>query len=358
MIPGMPACRRYLLPAVCSLSVALAACGRTPSDAARGAAGGGAPAVEVAVAAAQTTQLALEIEAVGTAMARESVEITSRWANTVTAIRFTEGQWVRAGTVLVEFDSAQVRADLTAAEAALAESRSQFNRSRELFATRALSQAQLDQIEATHLANQARVAAAKARLSDTAIRAPFDGRTGLRRISIGAFVAPGTVITTLDDTSVIKLDFTVPQPFAFALRPGLAIVARPSGLEEREFHGHLTTLDSRVDPVTRAIAARAELPNQDGLLKPGMFMSVVLRGDAVSALMVPEAALVPERGVDYLFVVSGGKASRRKVAIGRRRPGQVEITAGLRAGERVIVEGTQKVRDGAVVREVAAVAAR
>lgn len=331
-------------------------CGGSAPGAGPGRAADAGQPVGVALAAATLEPLALEVEAVGTAMARESVEITSRWPNTITAVRFAEGQRVRRGTVLVEFDSAQVRAELAAAEAALAESLSQFNRSRELFATRALSQAQLDQIEATHLANQARVAAAQARLADTLIRAPFDGQTGLRRVSVGAFVTPGSVITTLDDTAVIKLDFTVPQTFAFALRPGLAVSARPAGLAGREFEGQVTTLDSRVDPVTRAIAVRALLPNADGLLKPGMYMTVVLRGDTAPALMVPEAALVPERGVDYLFVVSAGRAAKRKVTIGRRRPGQIEITDGLRAGERVIVEGTQKVRHGAAVREVAAVA--
>lgn len=343
--------------AVPALLALCAGCGGVAPVPGPGGAADAGQAVGVALATAATEPLALEVEAVGTAMARESVEVTSRWANTVTAVRFVEGQRVRRGTVLVEFDSAQVRADLAAAEAALAESRSQFNRSRELFATRALSQAQLDQIEATHLANQARVAAAQARLADTMIRAPFDGQTGLRRVSVGAFVSPGTVITTLDDTSIIKLDFTVPQAFAFALRPGLAVSARPAGLAEREFQGRITTLDSRVDPVTRAIAVRAELPNADGLLKPGMYMMVVLRGDTAPALLVPEAALVPERGVDYVFVVSGGRATKRKVTIGRRRPGKIEITAGLGAGERVIVEGTQKVRDGTAVREVAAVAA-
>lgn len=317
---------------------------------------GAAPAIGVAVATAAMLPLAFEIEAVGTALARESVDITSRWANTVVALRFREGETVRRGAVLVEFDGAQVRAELAGARAALAESESQYKRSRELFATQALSQAQLDQIEATLLANRARVAAAEARFADTVIRAPFDGRTGLRHVSVGAFVEPGTVITTLDDDAVIKLEFTVPQAAAQDLARGLAVVATATGLGQRRIEGRIETLDSRVDPVTRAITVRALLPNADGTIRPGMFMSVRLQGTATPALVVPEAALVPERGVDSVFVVTAGKVVQRKVTVGRRQPGRVEITAGLAAGEQVVVEGTQKIRDGVPVRVVPALA--
>lgn len=315
-----------------------------------GTAAGSAVAVTTVPAVVQP--LGIDVEAVGTARANESVVITSKTSNVVTAIHFEEGQFVRKGQLLVELDSAEVRAELAEAEAALAESESNYKRSRELLHTQALSQAQFDQLEATLKANRARVAAAKARLSDTVIRAPFSGRTGLRQVSVGSFVAPGTVITTLDDTSVIKLDFTVPQTYLYALRQGLPIEARTSGLPGRVFEGRVTTLDSRIDPVTRAITVRAELPNEDGLLRPGMFMSVRLQADVTSALLVPEAAIVPEQGRLFVFVVRDGVATRREVRIGRRRPGEVEITEGLSENEKVIVEGTQKVRDNMVVQEL------
>jgi membrane fusion protein (multidrug efflux system) len=351
--PELSLRRRVALPALLLLS--LTGCGDS-SGPARGADAASVAPVGVAVAPAVMLPLAFEIEAVGTALARESVDITSRWANTVVALHFREGGTVRRGAVLVEFDGAELRAELAAARAALAESESQYKRSRELFATQALSQAQLDQIEATLLANRARVAAAEARLADTVIRAPFDGRTGLRHVSVGAFVAPGTVITTLDDDAAIKLDFTVPQAAAQELARGLAVVATATGLGSRRIEGRVETLDSRVDPVTRALTVRALLPNGDGAIRPGMFMSVRLQGAAAPALVVPEAALVPERGVDYVFVVAAGKVLQRKVTVGRRQPGRAEIVAGLAAGERVVVEGTHKIRDGVPVTEVPALA--
>jgi membrane fusion protein (multidrug efflux system) len=313
---------------------------------------GGSQTVSVITAAASSGTLGQEIEAIGSAVASESAEITSKTLNTVTAIRFKEGQVVRRGAVLVEFDSAQARADLAGAEASLAESQSQYKRSRELFTTQALSQSQLDQLEATLKTNQSRVASARAHLADTIIRAPFDGRIGFRRVSIGSLVNPGTVISTLDDTSVMKLDFTVPQAYMFGLTPGLVVTAQIAGVPNKTFTGRVTTLDSRVDPVTRSIMVRAELPNGDGVLKPGMFMTAKISAASAQALLIPEGALVPEQGKTFVFVVKDGVATKREVTIGRRRPGEVQVTTGLTLGERVVTEGTQKIRDGIPVLEL------
>jgi membrane fusion protein (multidrug efflux system) len=148
---------------------------------------------------------------------------------------------VSRGTVLVELDRAQTAAELAEAEANLSESRNQFNRGRDLAVTAALSRAQLDQLETSVKTAEARVAAARARLADTVIRAPFDGRTGFRRVSVGGLVSAGAVITTLDDTSVIKLEFTVPQSFLSDLAPGLAVEAKVDGLEGRVFKGKVAT---------------------------------------------------------------------------------------------------------------------
>jgi len=295
----------------------------------------------------------VQLEAVGTALANESVEITSKVTNTITAIRFEEGQRVRRGAVLVELDRATVAAELAEAEANLAESRNQFNRGRDLSVTQALSRAQLDQLETAVKTGEARVAAARARSNDTVIRAPFDGRTGFRRVSLGGLVNSGAVITTLDDTSVIKLEFTVPQTFLGELVRGLPVQATVEGLPNRVFEGKVATIGSRIDTVTRSIAVRAELPNADGVLRPGMFMSVNVKGRETPTLMLPEEALVPEQGKTYVYVVADGRAERREVRTGGRVPGSVAVLAGLKDGERVIVEGTQRVRDGALVAEAA-----
>jgi membrane fusion protein (multidrug efflux system) len=339
--PGGP--RSGSSPAAPSTGEAVASTG------ARSALGG---AVSVIASAVKAERLSLQINALGTARANEAVEVTSKASNTVTAIHFEDGQRVQKGQVLVELDSAQARADLAAAEAASAESASQVKRSRELIETRVISEAQFDTLEATMKANVARVASARARVQDTIIRAPFSGRVGLRRVSIGSLVNPGTVITTLDDVSVIKVDFSVPENFLAGLREGLEVSAMAAAFPGREFAGTVTGVDSRIDPVTRSVTVRAAVPNPDLVLKPGMFLNVALARDAHEALMVPEAALVPEQSRQFLFVIEEGRAVRREVRIGRRQPGRVEVIDGLKIGEVIIVEGTQKVRDGGAVRIV------
>ncbi len=298
-----------------------------------------------------------EVEAVGTARANESIDVTSKVTNTVTRIRFTEGQIVTRGAVLVEFDSAEARADLAEAQAALAESRRQYERSRDLAERKLISASQLDQIAATLEANKARVAGAEARFANTVIRAPFTGRTGLRRVSVGSLVTAGTLITTLDDAATIKLEFSLPEAQLFLVEKAAPIVATTVGLPGREFAGRVTVVDSRIDPVSRSVSVVAEIPNVDGTLRPGMFMSVRLKGRIAPAVLVPEAALVPEQGRMFVFIAANDAAEQREVRIGRRQPGVVEITEGLAGGESVVVEGTQNLRDGTAISVVSAAAA-
>jgi membrane fusion protein (multidrug efflux system) len=322
---------------------------------------GGAGGRSIAVAAVTTDtvrseRLSQKVEALGNARANESVDISSKTSNIVTAVRFRDGERVRAGQVLVQLDDATARADVAEAQAAVTESESQYNRSRELLNTQALSKSSFEQLEATLKANRARQQAAQSRLEDTVIRAPFSGRLGLRRVSVGTLISPGDVITTLDDTSVIKLDFSVPETFVSILREGLSVRATAPAFPGRTFAGKVASIDSRVDVNTRSVTVRALLANEDGALKAGMFLNVSLARDERETLVIPEEALTPEAEKQYVYVVADGKAQRREVRIGGRSPGNVEILAGLNAGERVIVEGTQKVRDGAPVNAIDRVA--
>jgi len=315
---------------------------------------GGSP-VPVVSAAVGRQEISRHLRALGTARANESVEITSKLSNIVTGIRFRDGQKVARGDVLVELDSAQARADLAVANAALNESTSLYNRSKELMTTQALSKSQFEQIEATKLANEARVAAARAKLDDTFLRAPFSGRVGLRRVSVGTLINPGTIIATLDDASVIKVDFAVPENELASVRAGQTVAVQSAAFPGRKFAGKVSSIDSRIDPSTRAVSVRAELPNPELALKPGMFLTVDLTRDERSAVVIPEEALVPEQDKQFVFVAEDGKSVKREVQIGARRPGSVEILAGLDVGERVIVEGTVRVRDGGPIRDQAVV---
>jgi membrane fusion protein (multidrug efflux system) len=370
--PAQMTSRFLLIAAACVPLVFAAGCDAPDGPAVRAAGGAGVPGapaggaprggggrgmqgpVPVLTAVVAKASFPQHIEALGNARANEAVDVTSRTSNVVVRIRFEEGQRVERGAILAELDPAQSRAELAAAEAALVESRAAFERSRLLAGSAVLSHAQLDQIEAALKSNEAKVAAAKARYDDQFIRAPFGGRTGLRRVSVGSLVNPGTVITTLDDVSIIKLDFAVPETAVALLKSGLPITAQSAAYPGRSFAGRVASVDSRIDPVSRSVLVRAEVPNSDGVLKPGMFLTVALEREAEPSLMMPEGAVVPEQGRSYVFVVEGGKASRREVQLGRRRPGEVEVLAGLQENDRVVVEGTLKVRDGGQVREAGA----
>jgi membrane fusion protein (multidrug efflux system) len=289
------------------------------------------------------------LEALGTLAANESIRVTSKVSNVVTAIRFTEGAQVPAGSVLLTVEDSEARANLAAAEATLVESRNSFVRGQEIARQKLISESQLDQLEAKMRADEARVRAAQAQLADHTIRAPFAGRVGLRHVSLGSLVNSGTEITTLDDTSTMKLDFAVPETFLSTIRPGLDITARSTAYADIEFKGKVATIDTRIDPTTRAVSVRALIPNQKGLLRPGMFLTVRLIRERTDALLIPEQALVPELDKQFVFAVREGVALKREISIGRRIPGWVEVTAGLTTGETIIVEGTQKVRDASPV---------
>jgi membrane fusion protein (multidrug efflux system) len=326
------------------------------AESAPGAGASNSAPATVMLAPVRSERLSQKIEALGNARANESVDVSSKTSNVVTAIRFRDGELVRRGQLLVQLDDAQARADVATAQAVLTESESQYNRSRELMNTQALSKSSFDQLEGTVKANRSRLAAANARLEDTVIRAPFSGRVGLRRVSVGTLISPGDVITTLDDTSIIKLDFSVPENLLATMREGLSVHATAPAFPGRAFVGKVASIDSRVDMNTRSVTVRALLANEDGALKSGMFLNVTLANDERSALVIPEEALTPEAERQYVFVVADGRASRREVRIGGRSPGNVEVLAGLKAGEQVVVEGTQKIRDGVTVRGIARVA--
>jgi membrane fusion protein (multidrug efflux system) len=305
----------------------------------------------VIVSEAQIQPFPLSSEALGNARANEAVDIRPEVTAAITAILFEEGQSVQRGDVLLRLESSEPLADLAAAKATLVDSESQYRRSNELFKTKVVSASQLEQLEARRDADQAAVKAAESRLAHTVIRAPFAGQLGLRRVSIGSIVSPSTIITTLDDTSQIKLDFDVPEVFLARLERGLTVTARSAAWPDLVFSGKVISIDTRVDPISRTITVRALLPNENARLLPGMFLTVSLLKDDVRSLMIPEQAIVPVRSKQYVFVVGDEDiVQRREVRTGRRRPGQVEILHGLSPGELVITEGTQKARPGQPVR--------
>lgn len=290
------------------------------------------------------------IEALGTLRANETVEITADVTETVASINFDDGQRIKQGDVLVEMNSDEEKALLRETRAEVEEAEKQLERVRMLSEQGAASESLLDEWQRSYDTAVARVAVIKSRIDDRIIRAPFDGVVGLRDISIGALVEPGTLITTLNDDSRMKLDFTVPSVYLPMLKKGLPVTARSKALGKSEFRGEIYSIDNKVDPVTRSVTVRALLPNDDGVLKQGLLMSVELYQNPRETVVISEEALIPEGETNFVLVVkeekNGPVVEKREVEIGSRRVGEVEVISGLSPGEKVVTHGTMKVRDG------------
>ena len=289
-------------------------------------------------------------ESVGTARANESVTVTAKQAGIVTQINFVEGQRVRAGAALAELEAGERRADLDQARAQRNEIRQRLDRARQLRPGGNVAEARLDELESQLHAADARVRAMDARLEDSRIVAPFDGRVGLRQVSLGALVQPGTPVTTLDDVSKIKFEFAVPETVLAQLAVGLNVIARTSAFPDRTFEGKVSVIDTRVDPSTRAVRVNALFDNKDEILKPGLFLNVELAlARRENATLIREEALLAEGLRQFVFVVEGDRVKRREVKLGVRLQGEVEILQGVAAGALVVVRGVQRVRDGQTV---------
>lgn len=310
------------------------------------------PPVPVTTLKLQPTEWRDMLEAVGTAKAHESVVLTAKITETVRKINFSDGQKVSAGDVLVELTSGQQVAALAEAQAVAVDSASQYQRQQDLVSKGTISKSVFDTARASRDSNAARVNALRAQLADRVVTAPFSGVLGLRQVSIGALVTPGTIITTLDDISSIRFDFPVAEVHLATLTPGHEIVAHSIAFPDREFRGTVTSLDSRVDPISRAVLVRAEIPNDEGLLRGGMLLTAQVLQPERQTLVLPEIAVTQVGLESSVFrITSENAAESVKVKLGARRRGEVEIVEGLKAGDRIVIEGTVRLRDGSRVVE-------
>ena len=290
------------------------------------------------------------IEALGTALANESVTLTASLTDTVRRINFGDGGYVEAGDVLVELTSEEEEAQLAEARANLDEARRQLVRLEDLDKRGIVATSEVDSARSVAEAAEARLNAELARLKDRLIRAPFSGVLGFREVSPGTLLGPSQTITTIDDVSQIKLDFTVPEKFLSLMRPGRRIYASSVGWPGREFEGVVRAVGSRVDPVTRAVVVRAIIPNEDRALKPGMLLTVRVVAKERTAIVVLERSIMQVGNSSFVYIVGPDqRAYRREVQLGTRQLGIVEVLVGLKEGERVVTEGLIKLREGLLV---------
>ena len=324
-----------------------------PAGPGRPGGGRGGPTAVVLVGA-QSKVFTDAIDVIGVAKGRQSVTLTAAATQLVEKVRFSDGQFVPKGAVLVELKANEQTAGLAQAQARMVQAERDYERWKQLASQGYASKTALDQREAVYLAAKADVDAARAREGDRTIRAPFAGVVGLTDIAPGALINPGAPIVTLDDVSAVRVDFEVPDRYLASIREGQPIVARIDAYPGESINGKIQKLDTRIDERTRAITARAEFPNANGKLKPGMMMRIAIARGQRQVVAAPEASVSVQGDTAFVYVVKRdgerAVAEQRPVLTGVRQDGMVEIRDGLQAGEQIVADGLNKVQPGQPVR--------
>ena len=341
--------RHPQLLAVALACAGLAACGDREASAQAGAGGRNAP-VPVVVEIVREQPWTDSLRALGTVQAHESVTLTAKVSETVQRVHFESGQEVARGAPLVTLSGQQQVAALASAEAAAREAEQLYQRQNQLASQQLIARASLDTQRAARDSARAQVAQIRANLSDRVVRAPFDGVLGIRQVSPGALVTPGTVIATLDDVSRVYVDFPVPETDLADVAPGQALVGSSETWAGRSFDGTVATVATRLDIGSRAATVRGDFPNPDRALKPGMLIQVSLTRGQKPALVVPEIAVQQIGSETFVWRVKpDGTVEKAIVELGGRIPGKAMLRNGVKAGDRIVTEGVGKLQPGAKI---------
>jgi membrane fusion protein (multidrug efflux system) len=316
--------------------------------------GGGGPQKQpptlVDIRPAGTEPLDETLAAVGTIEPNEIVELKTEAPGRITAIPFAEGSRVAQGAVLFRLDSAKEEAQLAQARAEEEVARQNLERAQKLAGTKAISQQELDQMSSQVAARSASRQLQQERVNDLTISAPFAGTVGPRRVSVGQYVDSGQSLVTLVDDTRVKISYRVPERNLARYKIGQAVHLVVSAYPGRKFEGIIDLINPVIDEASRTAQIRAVAPNADSVLRPGMFArveTVVARRSA--AVVIPETAIVPGLDTFNVYLVRDGMARLTPVKLGVRGPGTVEIAEGVAPGQPVVIQGTQKLVDGALV---------
>jgi len=291
------------------------------------------------------------IRAVGTIRADQSIVVRSEVPGIVVKLGFTESTLVTKGQLLIKLDDTITRAELQQAESSFKLAQRNYDRASELARTGAGATRARDEAQAAFEASRAALALSRARLEKTAIEAPFTGIAGLRKVDIGAYITIGQDLVSLDAIDLVTAEFDVPERYLRFLATERRIEIEADALPGRKFEGKITAIDPRIDPDGRSLTVRAQVPNIDGTLKPGMFSRVsVIVEQRDEAVVIPEQAIVPQGDQISVYRIIDNKAVATPIKLGLRSFGKVEVVEGLQPGETIITAGQLKVQDGSVVR--------
>ncbi len=315
------------------------------------------PPTTVVATVVSSVDVPAALEAVGSLRAVREVVLSPEVAGRVTAIRFSAGEQVAGGNVLVQLNDEPERADRAAAVAKADFARLQLARARKLVPSGAESRETLQQRQAEYDQAVAAVRQLDARLAQKRIAAPFSGQVGVRKVDLGQYLNPGDAVASLTNLDRLYVDFSVPQQELAKLREGSELRVTSDAWPGRVFTARVTAIEPRVAEDSRNIAVQGLLANPDRALRPGMYVSTALSLPPLpAALVVPATAIVTSAQGDSVVVVRGsdprreGKAEMVAVTTGRRFGSSVVVAKGLKPGDVVVTEGQLRVQPGAPVR--------
>ena len=353
----------YQRPPVAGTPGATVAAGVAP--AAGAAASGAGPAARppaVEAAKVQVVSLADEAQAVGNLRSRQSVVIRPEVGGRITQLNFRDGDRVRKGQLLVQFDDQLQRAQVQQSQAELSIAQANHKRNQELVGQGFISQRSVDESAANLQVSQAKLALSQATAARLRIVAPFDGVTGIRTVNVGDYLKDGADVVNLEDLDALYVDFRLPERFQAKVKRGQRATVDVDALPGRKFVAVVQAIDPLLDANGRSVAVRGCIDNRQLQLRPGMFARVnAVFGERDDAQVVPEEALIPQGQRQFVMRLvprTGEDAGtwtteRVEVKVGVRRPGRVEISGDIKPGDTVVTAGQQRVqRDGTVVRVV------
>jgi membrane fusion protein (multidrug efflux system) len=264
----------------------------------------------------------------------------------ISSIHFNDCEYVKKGQLLVQLNIDKKIAEKKQAEINLLEQQRELHRLEALKQKKIISEKDYDIQRTKALNAQAKLDEINADINDSSIVAPFDGILGIRKVSVGALLTPGSVVTTIDDIDKLKVDFTLPEKYSLLLKPNLKITAKCSAMADKKFNGDILAIVPRVSTVSRSISIRALIDNRDRLLKPGMMLKVSIRLKNRETIRIPERALSSIGERHYVFLLSdSNRVKLQYVIIGERENGFVEIEKNLKSGDKIVTDGANKLSD-------------
>jgi membrane fusion protein (multidrug efflux system) len=309
------------------------------------------PPMPVEIAAVAQSAVTDRFEAVGSIQAGEAITVVSEIDAVVERLPFQEGQPVRAGALLAQLDDDQLRAEVARAEAVRDQARATFDRIKAVVSQGAGAPQDLDDAAATLKVAEANLSLARTRRSKTRVTAPFAGVAGSKRVSPGAYLRAGTIITDLAAIGTVKVTFSVPERYLGLLRRGAAVNLSTPAFPGYQLVGQIDVIDPVLDPGTRNSSVIARVRNPGGRFRPGMSVNVsAVLSQRPEAVTVPSEAVFSEGGESFVYVVKeDSTVTRSPLTLGTRLPDQVEVVKGLAAGQWVVRAGHQKLFEGAKV---------